>query len=68
MPNYQNPVTLGVVILRILQRYSAEESWVDNVLRQRGSLSEGFSSEGFSTVQHSVGAWVFGREMGVRGA
>ncbi|KAA0039486.1 wall-associated receptor kinase 2-like [Cucumis melo var. makuwa] len=32
----------GVVILRILQRYSAEESWVENVLRRRGSSVEGF--------------------------
>uniref|UniRef100_A0A9I9EIA3 Uncharacterized protein n=1 Tax=Cucumis melo TaxID=3656 RepID=A0A9I9EIA3_CUCME len=54
----------GVMVLRVLWRYSAEESWVDNVLQRRGSLPEGFSSEGFSPVRHSVGAWVFVREMG----
>ncbi|KAA0059843.1 wall-associated receptor kinase 2-like [Cucumis melo var. makuwa] len=36
----------GVVVLRVLWRYLAEESWVDDVLRRRGSSAERFFAGG----------------------
>ncbi|KAA0035640.1 wall-associated receptor kinase 2-like [Cucumis melo var. makuwa] len=53
----------GVVVLRVLQHSSTEESWVDNVLRRRGPSSEGFFDERNSlAIQHR--RWVVGLYQG----